>query len=291
VLAKWLQVFLTPEHLAIVMEYAAGGELFDTITAAGQFPEDVARYFFQQLITGVAWCHSQVAAGSVGGGWPVLPASMLLPAAHHLRGLVHQADNWGCLAFCVPQHFPQRWRHAARQDQHIPSSPGRHSLSGCCMPMCMGSHGGACSCSLGQGPRAFFPPALCAATCSSTLWRKQAGRGGQCFEAPISRTAESSLKGTSGMPDLFKLATPFCAVPPACLPGSQGVCQRSMNLLCAAACLAGYLPVVHACTLCCCLPGSQGICQWDMQVLCAAACLAGCLPVGPDYDDLLLPAW
>jgi serine/threonine-protein kinase SRK2 len=39
------------------MEYAAGGELFDRIVKAGRFCEDEARYFFQQLISGVAWCH------------------------------------------------------------------------------------------------------------------------------------------------------------------------------------------------------------------------------------------
>ncbi|GAB4817584.1 hypothetical protein N2152v2_004630 [Parachlorella kessleri] len=52
------EVFLTPTHLGIAMEFAAGGELFDRIATAGRFPEDVARYFFQQLISGVAWCHS-----------------------------------------------------------------------------------------------------------------------------------------------------------------------------------------------------------------------------------------
>jgi serine/threonine protein kinase len=31
---------LTPTHLAIVMEYAAGGELFDRICNAGRFSED-----------------------------------------------------------------------------------------------------------------------------------------------------------------------------------------------------------------------------------------------------------
>lgn len=35
-----VQVFLTPTHLAIVMEYAAGGELFERIRNAGRFSED-----------------------------------------------------------------------------------------------------------------------------------------------------------------------------------------------------------------------------------------------------------
>jgi serine/threonine protein kinase len=36
-------VVLTPTHLAIVMEYAAGGELFDRICNAGRFSEDEVR--------------------------------------------------------------------------------------------------------------------------------------------------------------------------------------------------------------------------------------------------------
>lgn len=36
----FLQVILTPTHLAIVMEYAAGGELFARICSAGRFSED-----------------------------------------------------------------------------------------------------------------------------------------------------------------------------------------------------------------------------------------------------------
>jgi hypothetical protein len=35
-----LQVLLTPSHLAIVLEYAAGGELFERICTAGRFSED-----------------------------------------------------------------------------------------------------------------------------------------------------------------------------------------------------------------------------------------------------------
>ncbi|XP_059313574.1 serine/threonine-protein kinase SRK2A isoform X3 [Lycium ferocissimum] len=55
---RFKEVVLTPTHLAIVMEYAAGGELFERICNAGRFSEDEARYFFQQLISGVHYCHN-----------------------------------------------------------------------------------------------------------------------------------------------------------------------------------------------------------------------------------------
>lgn len=59
-IVRFFDVFLTTTHLGIAMEYAAGGELFDRIVKAGRFTEDEARYFFQQLISGVAWCHREV---------------------------------------------------------------------------------------------------------------------------------------------------------------------------------------------------------------------------------------
>ncbi|XP_010934123.1 serine/threonine-protein kinase SAPK3-like [Elaeis guineensis] len=55
---RFKEVVLTPTHLAIVMEYAAGGELFERILTAGRFSEDEARFFFQQLISGVSYCHA-----------------------------------------------------------------------------------------------------------------------------------------------------------------------------------------------------------------------------------------
>ncbi|GAA0162443.1 non-receptor serine/threonine protein kinase [Lithospermum erythrorhizon] len=55
---RFKEVFLTSTQLAIVMEYAAGGELFAKICSAGRFSEDEARFFFQQLISGVSYCHS-----------------------------------------------------------------------------------------------------------------------------------------------------------------------------------------------------------------------------------------
>ncbi|PIA52046.1 hypothetical protein AQUCO_01000138v1 [Aquilegia coerulea] len=57
-IVRFKEVLLTPTHLGIVMEYAAGGELFERICTAGRFSEDEARFFFQQLISGVSYCHS-----------------------------------------------------------------------------------------------------------------------------------------------------------------------------------------------------------------------------------------
>ncbi|XP_078155876.1 serine/threonine-protein kinase SAPK3-like [Carex rostrata] len=55
---RFKEIVVTPTHLAIIMEYAAGGELFERICSAGRFSEDEARFFFQQLISGVSYCHS-----------------------------------------------------------------------------------------------------------------------------------------------------------------------------------------------------------------------------------------
>ncbi|CAJ1932795.1 unnamed protein product [Sphenostylis stenocarpa] len=57
-IVRFKEVILTPTHLAIVMEYASGGELFERICKAGRFGEDEARFFFQQLISGVSYCHA-----------------------------------------------------------------------------------------------------------------------------------------------------------------------------------------------------------------------------------------
>ncbi|PKA49527.1 Serine/threonine-protein kinase SAPK2 [Apostasia shenzhenica] len=57
-IVRFKEVLLTPTHLAITMEYASGGELFERICNAGRFSEDEARFFFQQLISGVSYCHS-----------------------------------------------------------------------------------------------------------------------------------------------------------------------------------------------------------------------------------------
>lgn len=55
------EVFLTPHHLAIAMEYAAGGDLSDVVQRC-RLPgmgisEDDSRWLFQQLIIAVDYCH------------------------------------------------------------------------------------------------------------------------------------------------------------------------------------------------------------------------------------------
>ena len=57
------------------MEYAAGGELFDQIFKAGRLSEDEARLFFQQLISAVSYCHSEVSSPDTAAAClPALPA-------------------------------------------------------------------------------------------------------------------------------------------------------------------------------------------------------------------------
>lgn len=51
------QVFLTKDYLAIAMEYAAGGDMFQYVKHRGGLEEVEARWFFQQLIIGMDYCH------------------------------------------------------------------------------------------------------------------------------------------------------------------------------------------------------------------------------------------
>ena len=54
---KLYQVINTPSDIFMVMEYVSGGELFDHIVKNGKLNETQARKFFQQIISGVAYCH------------------------------------------------------------------------------------------------------------------------------------------------------------------------------------------------------------------------------------------
>lgn len=54
---KLYQVISTPNDIFMIMEYVSGGELFDYIVKHGRLCEDEARRFFQQIISGVDYCH------------------------------------------------------------------------------------------------------------------------------------------------------------------------------------------------------------------------------------------
>ncbi|KAJ6851490.1 SNF1-related protein kinase catalytic subunit alpha KIN10-like [Iris pallida] len=51
------EVIETQTDIFVVMEYVKSGELFDYIVEKGRLQEDEARRFFQQIISGVEYCH------------------------------------------------------------------------------------------------------------------------------------------------------------------------------------------------------------------------------------------
>ncbi|DBA91767.1 TPA: hypothetical protein ACH3X1_003357 [Trebouxia sp. C0004] len=51
------EVFLTDDYMAIAMEYAAGGDMFQLVVRQRGLPEADARWYFQQLIIAIDYCH------------------------------------------------------------------------------------------------------------------------------------------------------------------------------------------------------------------------------------------
>ena len=54
------QVFLTDSYLVLVMEYAAGADLFRLVSRAKGLAEGEARWFFQQIMFAVDYSHKMV---------------------------------------------------------------------------------------------------------------------------------------------------------------------------------------------------------------------------------------
>ena len=52
-----VQVFLTHDYLAIAMEYAPAGDMFQYVKHRRGLHEVEARWFFQQLVIGLDYCH------------------------------------------------------------------------------------------------------------------------------------------------------------------------------------------------------------------------------------------
>ena len=53
-------MFLAPQHLALVMEHAPGGDMFQYLLQRQALSEAEARWCFQQLIIAVDYCHRVV---------------------------------------------------------------------------------------------------------------------------------------------------------------------------------------------------------------------------------------
>ena len=54
---KLEEFFVTKEHLVLVLEYADKGDLFSYVRKRGRLGEDAARWFFQQIILAIDFCH------------------------------------------------------------------------------------------------------------------------------------------------------------------------------------------------------------------------------------------
>ncbi|XP_047324467.1 CBL-interacting serine/threonine-protein kinase 12-like [Impatiens glandulifera] len=57
-IVRLFEVMATKTKIYFVMEYVRGGELFNKV-AMGRLKEDIARKYFQQLISAVAFCHNR----------------------------------------------------------------------------------------------------------------------------------------------------------------------------------------------------------------------------------------
>ena len=51
------EVINSPSDVFVITEYITGGELFDYILDRGRLSEDESRRFFQQMISGIEYCH------------------------------------------------------------------------------------------------------------------------------------------------------------------------------------------------------------------------------------------
>ncbi|GFZ03556.1 SNF1 kinase homolog 11 [Actinidia rufa] len=85
----------TPADIFVVMEYVKSGELFDYIVEKGRLQEDEARNFFQQIISGVEYCHRNMVVHR-----DLKPENLLLDS----RGNVKIAD-FGLSNVMLDGHF------------------------------------------------------------------------------------------------------------------------------------------------------------------------------------------
>ena len=80
-IVQFKEVFLTPNHLAIVMEYAAGGDMFEYVIRnkapnhGEGLQEGDARGFFQQLLVALEFCHELGIANRSAQSFALIPGA------------------------------------------------------------------------------------------------------------------------------------------------------------------------------------------------------------------------
>eukprot|EP00871_Galdieria_phlegrea_P004222 jgi/Galph1/4800/GphlegSOOS_G3480.1 len=74
------EVIDTPSDVFVITEYISGGELFDYIVERGRLVEDEARRCFQQIISGVAYCHKHLVVHR-----DLKPENLLLDSNMHVK--------------------------------------------------------------------------------------------------------------------------------------------------------------------------------------------------------------
>ncbi|XP_075344818.1 maternal embryonic leucine zipper kinase isoform X4 [Mycteria americana] len=73
-------VIETSKKIFMVLEYCPGGELFDYIIAKDRLSEEEARVFFRQIVSAIAYVHSQGYAHR-----DLKPENLLIDEEHHLK--------------------------------------------------------------------------------------------------------------------------------------------------------------------------------------------------------------
>lgn len=95
------EVMATKTKIHLIVEFAAGGELFSALSRRGRFSESTARFYFQQLVSALRFCHRNGVAHR-----DLKPQNLLLDADGNLK-----VSDFGLSA--LPEHLKDGLLHTA----------------------------------------------------------------------------------------------------------------------------------------------------------------------------------
>ena len=58
-IVRLYESFETNQHIVFVMEVCGGGDLLTYVRRRRKLKEEIARFLFKQIITGLAYCHTK----------------------------------------------------------------------------------------------------------------------------------------------------------------------------------------------------------------------------------------